>query len=59
MSEYSQIIACVDITGEEGQVVDHAVQIAGSSGATLSLVHVVRPLNFFYSSDFSVKENQR
>lgn len=54
MSEYSHILACIDITGEEEQVVQRAIQVAGSSGAALSMVHVVRPLNYLYAGDFPV-----
>jgi universal stress protein A len=54
MNGYSRILACIDITGEEEQVVQRAVQVAGTSGAALSLVHVVRPLNYLYAGDFPV-----
>jgi universal stress protein A len=54
MKGYSQILACIDLTGEEDQVVEKAVQVAGTAGAALSLVHVVRPLNYLYAGDFPV-----
>jgi universal stress protein A len=54
MEGYSQILACIDMTGEEDQVVERAVQAASASGAALSLVHVIRPLNYLYAGDFPV-----
>jgi universal stress protein A len=54
MSEYSKILACIDITGEEEQVVQRAMQVAAASDAALSMVHVVRPLNYLYAGDFPV-----
>jgi len=54
MNGYKQILACIDISSEAAQVVERAVQVAGTSGAALSIVHVVRPLNYLYAGDFPV-----
>jgi universal stress protein A len=54
MDEYKKIVACIDITGEEEQVVDRALQVARSSSGVLSIIHVIKPLNYFYSGDFAV-----
>jgi universal stress protein A len=54
MKGYNQRVACIDITGEEELVMKRAVQMAVASNASLNVVHVVRPLNYFYSSEFLV-----
>lgn len=54
MKSYKQVVACIDIAGEEDQVVQRAAQIAAASGAALSIVHVVRPLNYAAAGDFPV-----
>jgi universal stress protein A len=46
MSEYRKILVAVDLSEESAQVIDRAKAIAGD--ATLSLIHVVKPIEHVY-----------
>ena len=54
MSQYTHILAAVDLTEEAQQVARRAAALAQTSNAKLSLVHVVEPLTFAYGGDIPV-----
>jgi universal stress protein A len=45
---YSHILAALDLSEESGQVLDKATSLASLTGATVSLVSVIRPLTQVY-----------
>jgi len=51
MNGYTHILACIDISDEANEVMERAVQIAGTYHAVLSIVHVVKPLTYLYAGD--------
>ncbi|MYM62120.1 universal stress protein [Pseudomaricurvus sp. HS19] len=54
MSQYTHVLAAVDLTEEAQQVARRAAALAQASNAKLSLVHVVEPLTFAYGGDIPV-----
>ncbi len=54
MSNYTHILAGVDLSDESQQVLARAAAMATSSGATLSVAHIVEPLTFAYGGDIPV-----
>lgn len=54
MTQYSHILAALDLSEESHQVLARAVALAKASSATLSLVHVIEPLTFAYGGDIPV-----
>ncbi len=54
MSEYKHVLAAIDLSDEAPQVINRAHALAASSGAKLSLVHVIEPLTFAYGGDIPV-----
>jgi len=54
MSNYTHILAGVDLSDESQQVLQRAKAMASASGAKLSVVHIVEPLTFAYGGDIPV-----
>lgn len=54
MKPYQHILAAVDLSADATAVVERAVALARAFGATLSLVHVIEPLNYAYGGDLPV-----
>jgi universal stress protein A len=54
MSNYTHILAGVDLSDESQQVLERAQAMASASGAKLSVVHIVEPLTFAYGGDIPV-----
>jgi universal stress protein A len=51
MASYRHLLLGVDLSAESRQVVDRAVAMRDTSGAQLSVVHVIEPLSFAYGGD--------
>ena len=51
MSLYRHVLVAVDLSDEARQVLEKAKNIAESSSARLTMVHVVEPLSVAYGSD--------
>jgi len=51
MTSYRHLLLGVDLSAESRQVVDRAVAMRDTSGAQLSVVHVIEPLSFAYGGD--------
>lgn len=54
MSNYTHILAGVDLSDESQQVLERAAAMASASGAKLSVAHIVEPLTFAYGGDIPV-----
>lgn len=54
MKSYQQILVAVDLSSEASAVVERATAMARAFGATLSLAHVIEPLNYAYGGDLPV-----
>lgn len=54
MSNYTHILAGVDLSDESQQVLERAAAMASASGAQLSVTHIVEPLTFAYGGDIPV-----
>ncbi|MGH1373749.1 MAG: universal stress protein [Cellvibrionaceae bacterium] len=54
MSNYTHILAGVDLSDESQQVLARAAAMAAASGAKLSVAHIVEPLTFAYGGDIPV-----
>ena len=51
MSNYTKILAAVDLSDESSTVIERATAIASSNGAQLHVIHVIEPLSFAYGGD--------
>ncbi|WP_299177091.1 universal stress protein [uncultured Neptuniibacter sp.] len=51
MSTYKKILLALDLSEESDQLKAKAYQVAKSSGASLSVMHVIEPLSFAYGGD--------
>ncbi|MAZ89774.1 MAG: universal stress protein UspA [Cellvibrionaceae bacterium] len=54
MSNYTHILAGVDLSDESQQVLERAANLAVANQAKLSVVHIVEPLTFAYGGDIPV-----
>jgi universal stress protein A len=54
MAKYQHILVALDLSEESDQVLQQAIELATSSGAKLSLAHVIEPLTFAYGGDIPV-----
>jgi len=51
MANYQHILLAVDLTEESKPIADKAVALAQQTGAKLSIIHVIEPINFAYGGD--------
>lgn len=51
MAQYSHILLAVDLTEESATVAERGKFMASSSGARLSIAHVIEPLSLAYGGD--------
>jgi len=51
VSNYTKILAAVDLSDESSTVIERATAIASSNGAQLHVIHVIEPLSFAYGGD--------
>ena len=51
MSDYQHILVGIDLSEEAKHVAHKAASLAKSSGANLSMMHVIEPLSFAYGGD--------
>lgn len=51
MANYQHILLAVDLTDESKPVAERAKALSQQSGAKLSIVHVIEPINFAYGGD--------
>ncbi len=54
MSNYTHILAGVDLSDESQQVLERAANLAAANQAKLSVAHIVEPLTFAYGGDIPV-----
>ncbi len=54
MSNYTHILAGVDLSDESQQVLERAANLAKAHQAKLSVAHIVEPLTFAYGGDIPV-----
>ena len=58
MAAYEHILAGVDLSDEADQILAKAADLAVTSNAKLTLLHVVEPLTFAYGGDIPVDLTQ-
>ncbi len=51
MSDYTHLLLAIDLSDESQEVAERAVSLARSSGAELSVIHVIEPLSLAYGGD--------
>lgn len=51
MAQYKHILLAVDLTEESNPVAARALALSKDSGAKLSIIHVIEPINFAYGGD--------
>ena len=51
MAHYQHILVGVDLSEESAQVLERASSLAATSGARLSISHIIEPLTFAYGGD--------
>ena len=51
MAAYKNILLAVDLTDESEIVTERAVALAQAYQATISMIHVIEPINFAYGGD--------
>ena len=51
MAKYTHILLAVDLTEESEFIADKAAMLAQQTGARLSAIHVIEPINFAYGGD--------
>lgn len=49
MSHYTHILAAVDLTDESSEVLAKAREVANDDGAKLSIITVIKPMNYAYA----------
>lgn len=51
MANYTHILVAVDLTDESRLIADKASMLAKQTGARISAIHVIEPINFAYGGD--------
>lgn len=51
MANYQHILLAVDLTEESKPIGEKAASLAQQTGAKLSIIHVIEPINFAYGGD--------
>ena len=51
MANYQHILLAVDLTDESKPIADKAVSLSQQTGAKISIIHVIEPINFAYGGD--------